>query len=65
MNGQELKEALMQESAVVFNGIKYSKVSGIIYRKVGNGVAVSAELLDRNRNSVVIAASDKIRLAGE
>ena len=60
MTNEELKKALFEETPVVFDGIKYAKITAIIYRKKENGVAVSAELLDRCRNSVTIADAEMV-----
>ena len=60
MTNEELKKALFEETPVKFGGITYEKVTAIIYRKKENGVAVSAELLDRCKNSVTIAEAERV-----
>lgn len=55
MNNEELKEALLQRFPVVCRGVTYDHISAIIYR-AGNGrIVVTAELMDKNQNSVTIA----------
>lgn len=62
MTSDELKAAFMEECPVIHNGITYQRISAIIYRKnpTGAGLIVRAELLDRNGNSVSIAAPERI-----
>lgn len=54
MNNQELKEALLQRFPVVCRGVTYDRVSGIIYRAANGQIVVTAELMDKNGNSVTI-----------
>lgn len=54
MNNQELKEALLQRFPVVCRGVTYDQVSAIIYRAVNGQIVVTAELMDKNVNSVTI-----------
>ena len=61
MNSKELKSALMDGSPVLHGGIEYSCVSAIIYRVKNGEIVVSAELLDKNKNCVVIAPMGKIQ----
>lgn len=60
MKPTELKPALMAETPVVYDGIKYQKVSGIIYRKGQKGILLQAELWDKH--SVTIANPQKVEL---
>lgn len=62
MTNEELRDALLSEHPIICNGIVYSNVSAIIYRKYKDGIRVQAELLDTNLNSVTIARPDKISL---
>ena len=53
MTNAELKEALLNKQPVVMTTndgaeLHCQYVSGIIYRERGGGIAVSAEVLDRN-----------------
>lgn len=62
MTREEMKAAFMEGCPVMHNGSTYQCVSAIIYRKnpAGNGLIVQGELLDKNGNSVTIAAPDRI-----
>lgn len=64
MTNQELKDAMLQSLPIIYNGMEFSCISGIIYRNKGGKVAVTAEILDKNQNSVVITTPDKIQLSG-
>ena len=55
MTGDEIKNALLGECPVTYNGIKYKKVSAVIYRKKGKGIAIHAEMTAQSDNSVTIA----------
>lgn len=59
MTNEELKAALFSGCPIVadsplYGKIKYKCVSAIIYRNKGGKLDVSAELLDKNNNSVSI-----------
>lgn len=54
MTNDELKEALFSGCQVEHRGIVYKCVSAIIYRNKGGNLDISAELLDKNGNSVSI-----------
>lgn len=60
MTGEELKAAFLAETPVTANGIEYVKISAIIYRKQEGRVAVQAELLDKNRNSITVTAAASV-----
>lgn len=60
MTNDELKKAMYEETPVMFNGIVYDKITAIIYRKKGDSITVSAELLDRSKYCIVVAGADKI-----
>lgn len=57
MTSEEAKQCLYSRAEVVCNGITYKCITGIIYRLDPSmrNIIVSAELLDKNRNSVTIA----------
>ena len=56
MTNDEAKTALFKRTPVVYQGIKYSYISAIIYRRDENfNLVISAELRDKCRNSVTIA----------
>lgn len=63
MTNDEAKEAFRNKTPVYWNGIKYLRISAIIYRydQYDNQLLVSAELLDRSGNSVVIARIKDIK----
>lgn len=63
MTGQELKESLLSESFVTFEGRRY-KVSALIYRKGKSGkIVLTAELRDLRADSVCIVNPQKIQEA--
>lgn len=57
MTSEEAKQALYSRVAVVCNGVHYKYITAIMYRldEAGRNIIVSAELLDKNKNSVTIA----------
>jgi len=63
----EAKGAFMQECPVMMNGIRYKRVSALIYRKKsdGSGLYVQVELQDRTSRSVVIATPERISFCRE
>lgn len=67
MTNDEAKEAFRNKTPVYFNGVQYSRISAIIYRydQYDNHMLVSAELLDRNGHSVVIARISDIKGEGQ
>lgn len=65
MTNQDLKDALLSKNPVRYNGIEYTAVSAIIYRSSGKNIVVTAELLDKNENCVVIAPAGKVELVEE
>lgn len=61
MTGQELKEAMINERLVTFEGRRY-KVSALIYRKGKSGkIVLTAELRDLRADSVCIVNPQKIQ----
>lgn len=63
MNNADAKNALMSECPVIYKGIVYKCVSGIIYRKSKKGrVVLSLELTDKTATrSVTIAAANQVK----
>lgn len=61
MTNEELKAALFSGCPVEHNGIVYKCVSGIIYRNKGGKLDISAELMDKNLNSVSIAKPERVK----
>ncbi len=60
MTNPELKEALLQGYPVICRGIKYARVSAIIYRAVNGRIVVSAELMDEGGKSVTISPAKDV-----
>jgi hypothetical protein len=52
MSNEELKNALLNGFPVEYNGILYKCVTAIVYRNKGGKIDISAEVLDKNNNSV-------------
>lgn len=61
MTNEELKEVMTSGEPVEYRGITYSCISAVIYRKSESGVFMQVELLDKTRNSVVIASPVEVR----
>lgn len=66
MNNEELKEALFGKFPVIvkmssIGDIECKCVSGIIYRVRDGKLVISGEVMDRNRNSVMIVDPKTIR----
>jgi len=61
MSNEELKDALFRGCPVKYNGIVYLRVSAIIYRNCAGKLLLSAELLDRNQNSVTVVPPQKVQ----
>ena len=66
MTKQEAIAAIKQEEYVIFNEIRY-KIQALIYRynHIKKKWNISAELLDKNKHAVIIAAVEKIELYQE
>ena len=63
MTGAEARDAMLSRSHVQYNGITYKYISAIIYRcGANNDILVSAELMDKNQNSVTIARLQDVSL---
>ena len=63
MTNEEAKQALMNQTPVMHNGITYQYIAAIIYRRDKYGhIIVSGEMLDRCGTSVVIAEIKNINL---
>lgn len=61
LTNEQLKEALFSGCQVEHNGIIYKCVSGIIYRNKGGKLDISAELMDKNNNSISIVNPAKVK----
>ncbi len=60
MTSEEIKDALLKKYPVRAHDIEYACVTAVIYRESNGRIAVSGELLDKNKNSVTIVSLDKI-----
>lgn len=63
MTAEEMKLALLEGSPAIYNGIRYDRITAIIYRKSKKGIAIRLELLDKNNNSVTIARPERVTIA--
>lgn len=63
MTGDELKRAMFRGEPVTHRGFTYSYISALIYRKSETGTFMQVELVDPNKNCVVIAAPAEVELA--
>ena len=69
MTSEEIKQAMLNFTPVVYEGIEYERITAYIYRvvalhKEGNYKTVlQVELLDKNSNSVAIADAKKVSIA--
>lgn len=55
MTNSDAKKCLSERTPVVWRGIRYDRISAIIYRVEKNELVVKVELSDQNANSVTIA----------
>ena len=67
MTGEEAKNALLARSPVVFDypglgPIIYAEIYAIRYTRGKNGVAISLELYDKNKNSITVAPMKEVSL---
>lgn len=67
MTHEEVKTAFKSECPVMFNGVRYRRISALIYRKnpTGAGMIIQAELLDQNYKAVVIVSPERIESTKE
>lgn len=65
MNSEELKNALLKGSPVEYDGntfkVTFKCVTAIIYRNKGGKIDISAEVLDKNNNSVCYVDPIKLK----
>ena len=57
---KEAKEIMYNQSSVMYDDKQYLKISALIFRKLNGSFRASAELLDKNRNSVIIVGLDRL-----
>lgn len=54
MTNEEAKQALLNRTPVMYNGIEYLRITELVYWiDVNDGFHISATLLDKNRHSSV------------
>lgn len=61
MNSEELKNALLNGFPVDYDGITFKCVSAIVYRNKNGKIDISAEVLDKNNNSVCYVDPRKLK----
>lgn len=61
MTNEELKAALFSGCPVEHDRVTYKCVSAIIYRNRGGKLDISAELLDKNNNSISIVNPARVK----
>lgn len=65
MELSEVKRAVKKQSRVMYNGHEYIFHASRIFKRLHEGrVDYSAELLDKNKNSVIYADLEKVELIG-
>lgn len=65
MNLDEAKAAFYHRIPVWYDGTEYPYIQALRYQQHRLSPIVQLELLDKNRNSVVLAPPSKVKLAGE
>lgn len=65
MNLDEAKAAFYHRIPVWYDGTEYPYIQALRYQQHSPSPIVQLELLDKNRNSVVLAPPRKVKLAGE
>lgn len=65
MNLDEAKAAFYHRIPVWYDGTEYPYIQAMRYQQHRPSPIVQLELLDKNRNSVVLASPSKVKLAGE
>lgn len=68
MSSEEIKQAMLDLTPVVYNGIEYERINAYIYRVTKTHKAglyktiLQVELQDKNSNSITIADAKKVEL---
>lgn len=60
MDTPDLKTALVKKIPVEYRGVWYRYISGVIYRMINDKFCMQVELMDQNRNSVIIANPSEV-----
>lgn len=64
MTNEQIKDAMLSEEPVEFNGIEYRCIQGIIYRRhprKKDAIKIQVELMDKHKNCIVIADPRKVK----
>jgi len=62
MTNSEAKSAFLAQRPIVYNGIEYLYISGIIYRLSGGKVYIELEMMDKCLHSVTRAPVERVKL---
>ncbi|MCY7484402.1 hypothetical protein [Paenibacillus alvei] len=65
MTNEELKAAMSIGEAVEYRGITYSRITAIIHRIINKKPYIQVELLDKTKNSIVIASPNEVKRVKE
>lgn len=65
MTNDELKDALVNKSPLIYNNIEYAYLYGITYTCPNGKIKVSAVLMDKNGMSLVTANPLQVKRIGE
>lgn len=63
MTGDELKKVMFNREPVKHRGITYSHIAALTYRMGETVTFIQVELVDKNKNSVVIAGPAEVERA--
>lgn len=55
MNPTTAKKLMIAESRVFYENFEYEKIQSLIFKKTDKGIVACAELLDKNKNSIITA----------
>ena len=60
MSNSELKDALMEQCEVIYDGIRYT-LNQIVYGVKNGKIKITVGLMDRNQNAIVYAEPEKVK----
>lgn len=63
MTGEELKKTMFNREPVKHRGIAYTHIAALTYRMSDTGTYMQVELVDVNKNAVIIAAPAEVERA--
>lgn len=64
MKNEEIKAAMMSGEPVEYRGDEYSHISGTITRYRDGDFHIQLELMDRSKNSIIIARPVEVKRLG-